>query len=305
MLSLVDEVVAQTGASRTATAERLLYAIELLSKNNLLPKEVGLDFFEATQMLNARGLGAKHLDPVMMAGGEHVDIDVSLLERSSKSKSNFAGVYSVNGTSFRAMVPDFDGNGGTKYLASRPTALRAAIDRYEYFTLHGIPYGNIGRHVEHWRKMRPFATMDEIIQILRSEADNPSYKDPFTSEQLDAWLERYEAANPKPAPTGKVIVQAPPNPDEQAQANARKWAEVRGFDPDELTADPAQAIVGMIADVKREAVKQEARSRLVSVPDKVVCVLCSDEIMTGEPFGPYGKKLTDYAHVSCINDAPA
>src|SRR5689334_16542147 len=98
MISLVDEVVAQTGASRTATAERLLYAIELLSKNNLLPKEIGLDFFEATQLLNARGLGAKHLDPVMMAGGEHVDIDVSLLERSSKSKSNFAGVYSVNGT---------------------------------------------------------------------------------------------------------------------------------------------------------------------------------------------------------------
>ena len=286
--------------------ERILDSIEQLAQNDLIPRDMGLDLYSASKVLVARGMGAKHLDPVMMAGGEHVDIDVSLLERSAKSKSQFAGVYSVNGTSFRAMVPDFDGNGGTKYLASRPTALRAAIDRYEYFTQHGIPYGNIGRHVEHWRKMRPFASMDEIIQILRGEADNPSYKDPFTSEQLDAWLERYEAMNPKPAPkpaTGKVIVPAPPDPDEQARANARKWAEVRGFNPDEVVTDPAGAIVGMIADVKREAVKQERTSRLVSVPDVVMCVLCGEEIASGEAFGPYGKKQTDYGHVSCINDA--
>lgn len=265
LLALVDEVISSTGDSRTATLERLLYGIELLAKNAKLPESVGLDFIEAARVLSSRGLGAKHLDPVRL-DGERVDFDVSLLETSNKSKSAFAGVFATTGSTFRALVPDLD-NGGTKYLPSRATALRAAIDRYEYFTTNGIPYGNIGKNFEHWKTLHPDWSIEEIFRALRDDVQRTGLKWPYNEEQLEKMIATYYARNPPKAAPAK-----------------HKDTEI------ERNAINRSATLETIGGAKP--------SRLAAVPDKVFCATCKEEIEEGEPFGPVGK--SDYAHTYCI-----
>ena len=188
--NLVDDVAKLMGRSRTATLEALLYRVELLARNNKLTEAFGLDWMEAAAILNARGLGAKHTDPVMLAGGEHVAFDIELLEVSGKSRGGYTGVNATTGSSFRALVPDVE-QGGTRYLASRPTSLEAAIDRYRWFERYGLAYGNLGRNVEHWKRMRPQWTMEEILVNLVEDASSAKdLKHPYTLAQAEHLLAR-------------------------------------------------------------------------------------------------------------------
>jgi hypothetical protein len=193
---VIDEVISESGKSKTATLERLLYGIEQLAKHGELPKTIGLDFFSAAITVNARGHGAKHLDPVHIDGGEHVDFDAKLLERSGKSKSGFAGVNGT-GTAFRAFVPDVLSGGGTRYLPSRPTAMRAAIDRYEWFQKYGIPYGNVGWHVEEAAKLNPEKSVEqhlvELLDFVSSGAHG--LRNPVTAADVEMTLANHRKAN--------------------------------------------------------------------------------------------------------------
>lgn len=190
--SMVKELTAITGRSKTFTVEDLLFRVETLLRHNKLPETFGLDVIEAAGLVNARGLGAKHLDPVHQDGGLHVAFDVELLEKSSKAKTGFAGVYATTSGSFRALVPDVEQGNGSRYLDSRPTALRAAIDRFEWFEKYAIPYGNVGRHVTHYMNTKGH-DIDEALRELRmllSGGPVEGLRWPVTLEEVDALIER-------------------------------------------------------------------------------------------------------------------
>jgi hypothetical protein len=303
LLSLVDEVVAVNGGSRTSVLERLLFCTEQLARHGKLPESFGLEVCDAAKVLISRGMGAKHLDPVQLEG-DRVNFDVSLLETSGKSRSSFAGVYAT-GSSFRAVVPDLE-TGGSKYLASRATALRAAIDRYDYFKAHGIPYGNLGKHVEHWKALHPEWSMEQIFELLREDVDRVGIKWPFTAEQLEATIAAHKARQPKAAIEVASGCPGCGRTEESHRCSVcLAWGCVCNghFKEDaeiaaEEEAKAAPIIPGRIAKLEQIAAAKPAPSRLTSVPDKVFCVECKDEIVEGEPFGPVGK--SDYAHVSCI-----
>src|SRR5690349_7740550 len=114
MAAIIDEVASGSGKSRTATLERLLYNLELIAKNGKLPEAIGLDFSGAAVAANVKGHGAKHLDPVNLDGGERVNFDTALLERSGKTKSGFAGVNATTSGTFRALVPDIASGAGSR-----------------------------------------------------------------------------------------------------------------------------------------------------------------------------------------------
>ena len=278
LTQVVESVAAESGKSKTATLERLLYNVELLAKNGQLPKEIGLDFIEAAALLNARGLGAKHLDPVHQAGGERVPFDERLLERSNKTKTGYAGV-SATGSSFRALVPDVETGSGSRYLPSRPTALLAAIDRYEFFKKHNIPYGNLGWHVEELKQKHPEWNDKQCLEYLLIVFSGSSFglKNPVTVEEIEHALERYRDVDDRGVKPSNV-------PD-----------DVRDFlgEPVEVGKPFAQLVVP-----RPKEAQIIPESRLVAVPDVVKCALCKEQIVDGEPFGPHGKK--DYAHVSCL-----
>ena len=213
MEQLVGELGTVNGRSKTANVENILYLVELLARNGKLSTENGftLDFAEASSIVNARGHGARHLDPVELAGGEQVHFDVSLLERSGKSKSGFAGVYATTGSSFRALVPDLE-QGGSRYLTSRPTAVHAAIDRWHYYEQHGIPYGNIGFHVEHLRSLNPALSVEGALRQLLDMGEMYGIKNPYKLDDVQRILDRHLARNGgkssvpvEPAPAPKPI----------------------------------------------------------------------------------------------------
>lgn len=247
---LVDRVAEMSGQSRRATFIRLLYQIELLAKNSKLPDAIGLDFVEQIALLNGRGLGAKHLDPVHQGGGERVNFDVALLERSAKSKTGFAGVNATTGNTFRALVPDVESGTGSRYLASRPTALLAAIDRFEWFERWGIPYGNVGIRVEEIKKKHAEWTMEQCLTALlefQDDREEQFLKNPITRAAVERTLARHREAN----------------------------------------------------GIERPLVVEDERPGPPSRPDVVMCKICEEEIVEGEPFGPIGKG-DDFAHVGCI-----
>lgn len=260
MEQLVKESVDLSGQTKTATIERLLFVVESLARHGKLPEAFGLDIIEAAAVINARGLGAKHLDPVHIGGGERIAFDERLLERSNKTKTGYAGV-SATGSSFRALVPDVEMGGGTRYLPSRPTALRAAIDRYEWFQKHNIPYGNLGWHVNDLKTKHPEWSDQQCLEYLHAMFSGNAFglKNPVSLDEIERALERYADRDTKPA-------NEPESRQELIHAQA--------------TAEPPA-------------------SRLASVPDVVRCALCKEAIDDGEPFGPYGK--ADYAHVACLS----
>lgn len=268
---LVSEISQLSGKSKTASVELLLEQVEAHARHNKLPETFGLNVIEAAALLNARGLGAKHLDPVHQAGGEHVPFDERLLERSNKTKTGYAGV-SAHGPSFRALVPDVEAGGGTRYLPSRPTGLLAAIDRYEYFKKHNLPYGNLGWHVADLKTKHPDWTDRECLEHLRlflEDGNTYGMKNPVTLEEVDRALERFIDRDVKPAnePEPRTVV------DPSHDANEERIHAIATIEP------PA--------------------SRLAAVPDVVRCVICEEEIVDGEPFGPHGRR--DYAHVACLS----
>ncbi len=195
---LVDKLVADSGLSKTATVEHLLRQFELLAKNNKLPEAVGLDVLEAVALLNAQGHGAKHLDPVDLHGGGALRYDIKLFEVSRKTKTGFEGVHATTSGKFRALVPDVMNGGGSKYLPVRGDGASAAQDRYEWFEKHGLPYGNIGVHIEAARKRHPNKTDEQLLVELRDFMSNmnpASFKNPVTVEEIERTLARYREAH--------------------------------------------------------------------------------------------------------------
>ncbi len=274
--ALVSEVSQLSEKSKTAIVEQLLEQIESHARHGELPKTFGLNIIEAAALINARGLGAKHLDPVHQAGGERIDFDASLLERSAKTKTGFAGV-SATGTSFRALVPDVEMGGGTRYLPSRPTALAAAIDRFHWFEKYGIPYGNVGFHIEEARKLHPEKSIEQHLVELRDFLSGGAVyglKNPVTLEEVERVLARHRTSSESSMPVRERRVEALPTI----------------FDENE----------NALEDLKHEITKQAAtpESRLKAVPDVVICAVCKEEIDGTEPFSPHGK--ADYAHQSCL-----
>lgn len=198
MDSLVSEIAKATERSKTATVEALLFRVEVYAKHGKFTEAFGLEWIEQMTILNAQGHGAKHADPVQLAGGEHVDFDVSLLETSAKSRTGFAGVHATTGNSFRALVPDVEAGGGTRYLTSRKTALQAAIDRFNHYEKYGLPYGAIGWHVEEQRKRNPKITVEQaLLNVREFLADGHTFgmKNPIALEDLDRALARHREVN--------------------------------------------------------------------------------------------------------------
>lgn len=189
--SLISAIAEETGRTKTGALQELLLRIETYAKHGKVTEAFGLEWIEQIALLNAKGHGARHLDPVHVGGGEQIDFDVTLLEKSTKSKTGFAGVNATTGNTFRALVPDVEGGTGSKYLASRPTAVLAAIDRYRHYEKWALPYGNIGFHMEHWRKMRPNMTDEERLVMIREDADTMGIKNPVKAAEVDRVLARH------------------------------------------------------------------------------------------------------------------
>jgi hypothetical protein len=265
---LIEHVAKTMDRSKTEALRSLLFRVETLARHGKLTADFGLEWVEAAALVNAQGMGAKHEDPVA-ASGEHVAFDISLLEKSGKSKTGFAGVHATTGNSFRALVPDPE-KGGTRYLTSRPTALQAAIDRFEWFERYGIPYGNVGFHVNHFMSVRPDwsveQTLREMIEMARSPGGVSAFKNPYTLEEAEKTLERYLKRN-KPEAA---------KPDEPEHVE-----HTRG---------------GTLA-----AVPAPRKPAIEVVTAEVHCAVCGETIEEGQPFGPFGKDPDDYAHTGCAS----
>lgn len=195
------------GKSENQALEALLYQIELLARHGKLPDAIGLDWIEVATLLNKRGFGVLHEDPVIVDGGSEVDFDINLLEHSSRAATGFAGVY-TSGSSFRALVPNPD-TGGSKHLRSRATALQAAIDRYEWFERFGLPYGNLGAYVEEYKLLHPGTTTEAALVAAQTMAGEAISK-PFTKENAEATLKRYRQVHGSDvAPEPEVLPATP------------------------------------------------------------------------------------------------
>jgi hypothetical protein len=195
------------GRSEPDALELLLFRVETAARHGKLAEiGLGLEWAEVADVLNANGYGATNGDPVLMAGGEVVDFDISLLETTKQGRTGYAGVY-ASGTGFRALVPNVE-NKGSKYLQVRPTALRAAIDRYEWFHEWGVPYGNLGAWLAEYCERNPEASMIEAFSFAKDFAGE-RLKKPFTRKQLDATIARYREVNGLPPEDAHGHVEAP------------------------------------------------------------------------------------------------
>jgi hypothetical protein len=267
----LDEMAKLMGRSRTAALENLLFSFETLARHGKLPAEFGLAWIEIATLVNGRGLGTKHADPVAETG-EQIDIDVSLLEQGGKAKTGFVGVHATTGNSFRALVPDVEAGVGSRYLPSRKTAVLAAIDRYKFYEQHGLPYGNIGQQVEHYKKVRPEWTLEQtLVELYNMGLDGSSktVKYPFTLEQAAHVLKAYRDKN------GTKFLTKDEQPEPAPLVHVQR--------PGTSTTAPK----------KPEPVVEAPKA------DKpiVKCAVC-DEILDGtEPYGLYGKD--EFAHTGC------
>jgi hypothetical protein len=267
MATLVDELVKVTGKSRTACIDMLLFRVEQFARNGEFDKTWGHEWVEVSTIVNARGLGAQHEDPVMLDGGEEIAFDIKLLEKSGRAKTGFAGVYATTGNVFRALVPDTK-QGGSRYLKSHKTALNAAIERFEYFERFGIPYGNVGIQVESLMKRHPEMTIATALADLRDGGLNYGLKDPYTIEEVEATLARHCAVNGIPVPP------IPPP----------AWV------PDRTPRAPGKPKL-----VEGPAPESEPGKTTLDI---VTCSICKDPIEEGEPFSPQGR--ADFAHSGCL-----
>jgi len=197
MTQLVQGVAKLMNRSPTDTLELLLFRIETAGRHGKLEDlGLGLEWMEIAAVLNVNGHGAANKDPVAMDGaGDGINFNVELLEKSTRSRTGFAGVYPT-GSSFRALVPDPKTN-GTRYLQSRGTSVQAAIDRYQWFAKHGLPYGNIGLFVEWQRKSFPNKSILEHLIEARNWV-NAGLKHEFTAAEVEAAISAYRAANDIP-----------------------------------------------------------------------------------------------------------
>lgn len=189
MQNLLTKAGKLTHTTSRGALDRLMVQIELHARNGKL--DLGFEWTEA--ML---GIDGAHTTPDQVEAQEAIAFDVSLLETSAKSAGGFAGVYVVNGSKFRAAVPN--PRGGTAFLKSHSQAIDAAIDRYHWYLKSGLPYGNIGKTVEDFRKRHPEWSIEECLVQAQSWARTtmPHHmKWPYTSDQVAAVLEQHRKAH--------------------------------------------------------------------------------------------------------------
>lgn len=94
-------------------------------------------------------------------------IDVSLLHRSTKLKSGYAGVY-ANGNGFRAVGP------GGKYIVTAPSVEEAAWRRRLFYVENGLPYGELEVEIDRWEADNAFApgmTMRDKVAMFMQHAN--------------------------------------------------------------------------------------------------------------------------------------
>jgi hypothetical protein len=225
--NLLGEVAKLIYTTPKAALERLLVQVELYARNGKL--DLGFEWTEAMLKLSGRtsapGAAAYSMQ-------ETIDFDVALLETSAKCKGGYAGVYLVNGSKFRAIVPN--PKGGTCFLGSRPQALDAAIDRYHWYKEHGLPYGHLAQHIDDLRKRHPDLSIEQCLDRAASFARDTLLKDmkwPFTFDQAANTLTAFRKARGLAEGSNEE-----PDEDPEAKARAaealRKSAELFGDDDD-------------------------------------------------------------------------
>ena len=201
MQALLTEAAKLTHTTQKGALERLLVQIELFARNEKL--DLGFEWTEAITKLRSLAVNpARVLTPGASRSEDHIPInfDVSLLETSAKCKSGFTGVYAVNGTGFRSLVPD-PKTAGSRYLGTWHTALDAAIDRYRWYEEHGLPYGNIARYVEDFQKRHADWSVERCLLAsyqFANSTDISALKWPFTVDQIVRTIARYREVHGLP-----------------------------------------------------------------------------------------------------------
>lgn len=203
---------ASCGQPITKVLEALLLDVELLLQHEKMPRELGMRWLAAMELVNVARSAPARADAIAKTGVDHVDFDVALLERSTRSRTGFAGVYSTSGGTFRALVPDPE-RGGTKYLASRPTALQAAIDRYEWHQKFKLPYGNLAYFIDEYKQANLGATDRRALEEALDFADR-GLRRSFSRAQVLEAIANLDAREDK----GKTLVEVFTEPQDRLGA---------------------------------------------------------------------------------------
>lgn len=273
MANLVNGVAKLMGRTEPDALEQLLFRIETAARHGKLADAgLGLEWVEVADVLNSNGQGAINKDPVLVSGGVKIDFDVRLLEPGKRGKSGYAGVYAT-GSSFRAMVPDPEGNGGSRYLQSRPTAVLAAIDRYEWYQRWALPYGELGDFVEEvmtQERARGTTMLQALEYALTMVGSNIKQK--FTEAQVRATIARYKELHPEETKVSPKLPKV--SPQLSAPAETKEPVETAAADDDE------PAYVEPAADE--------------------LCAVCKKVIAADDRFTFFGRG-DGMAHVGCVD----
>jgi hypothetical protein len=130
-------------------------------------------------------------------------INLSLLHRSTKTKSGFVGVY-ANGKGFRAMVTSGE---SMHSIGTFPSAEEAAWRRREHYLSNGLPYGELEIEMERWRKGElgtPFKGTDaQLIEEIKKHALNAgTYDEIFALSRHEVTTPVAPTRNAEPKPIG-------------------------------------------------------------------------------------------------------
>ncbi len=173
-------------------------------------------------------------------------LDISVLHRSNKLKSGFAGVY-ASGAGFRAVGP------GGKYIVTAPTAEEAAHRRRLYYIDNKLPYGELELDVERWRRDNPHTAHQTDLEVARSVVEY-SIDKPYwpilegDARRLlgDAVVDRIQSGLPALPPEAFV----PP---------ARPLPEKTGLILDENAEDPVEDASLAYEQAEREKEERDAQ----------------------------------------------
>lgn len=216
--------------------EHLLLTIEILARNGKL--DVGLEWTETMRLTNGEeGIEKTPKEGKEISVNHSGPFDISILETNPKVRSGFVGVY-ANGNTFR--VQAFDQATGATCASNHPTALAAAIARFRWHEEHGIPYGNVARYVDDFKKKHPEWSVEKCLlsswEFFDSTGKNSAdLKWPFTESQIRAAISNYRKANKLPDPPLKTWNEIWEEPDPRVAEAIRKSAqqfEEAGLDSD-------------------------------------------------------------------------
>lgn len=106
-------------------------------------------------------------------------IDLTVLHRSTKTKSGFVGVY-ANGSGFRAMAKI---KGSEIYIGQFDSAEEAAWKRRLYYKEHRLPYGELEIDIAAWRARGEKGTDEELARTILEHSKMVGtlhvYEDPY------------------------------------------------------------------------------------------------------------------------------